>query len=140
MPRKDLKHNIDVKEAIPSTSVAANGATVGNIIDTLGYESVTFVIKGETLTDGVYTPSIEEGNDPALADTAAAGTDYILDSYADSALQPTDDNKARTLGYTGMKRYVRLTLTASAVTSGGRVSANCVLGGPLDAPTATQGG
>lgn len=133
--RKDLHSDIKVSRAIsPAAAIANNAATDSQIIDTIGYESLLFVINAGALTDGTLTPSLQEGDAANLSDAAnvAAG-----DTHGSSAvINATDDNVVRKIGYRGNKRYVRLRLTQAGATAGGFVDAVAVQGHPQTQPVA----
>ena len=138
MALRDLLHNIQVVEALAPTAVAANGASAGAIIDTQGYDSVCFAIHAGTLTDGTYTPSIEEGDASNLSDTGAVAAGDLIGTIAGATFAATADNTVKRLGYKGSKRYLRLTVTAASVgqAGGGAISAVAILGNPRNAPVA----
>ena len=126
MASRDLHSNIAVATALKHTTISANGATNGEIIDTLGYDSVEFVIVAGTLTDGTYTPSLTVGDASDLSDGATATK--LLGTIAGATFAATDDDKTKKFGYSGHRRYVRLTMTAASVTTGGMLAAVAVLG------------
>ena len=80
-------------------------------------------------------PSLTHGDTSNLADGTAVTAAEMLGTVAAASLALADDNAVKRLGYKGHKRYVRLTVTASAVTTGGTVSAIALLGAPALAPT-----
>ena len=135
MAKFDMQHGVKPYSAFNTYEFTGNEAKAGNIIDTLGYESVLLVFQSATLTDGVYTPSIEDGDDSALSDAAAVDTNFLLDSYADSTFVDTEDNTVKTLGLVNKKRYFKLTITSSVVTSGGTMTVGVILGNALHNPT-----
>lgn len=112
--------------ALASTAISANGATNGLSVDLLqagagDYRSVLFIAQSGTLTDGTYALSLEHsdnGSSWSAAGTATQGSATFV---------ATEDNAIEELGYAGPKRYVRLVVTASGVTTGGTVSAIAVL-------------
>ena len=110
------------------TNVVGSGTTVGNIIDAQGYESITFEANLHEWVDGVYTPLIEDGDDAALSDAATVTSDYLVGTPAAVAAILISANTVSSIGYIGKKRYVRISLVASGVTSGGSVSSTVILG------------
>ena len=134
---QDLYHNITVAAAIPPGSVSDNTAQVSNIIDKKGYNSVTFVIATGSLADAdaTFTVLVEEGNAANLSDAAAAADADLLGTEAGASFVFSDDNKTRKIGYTGTKRYVRLTITPASNASAALMSAVAILGHPQNAPT-----
>lgn len=132
----DLHHNIKASVALNTTAIAANGSTDGAIIDTAGFDSLEFVIQSGALTDGSYTPSFTEGDDPALGDGTAVAAGDLLGTIAGATFAAGDDNTVKRIGYRGYKRYVRLTITAATVTTGGAISAIAVQGDARHRPVA----
>ena len=83
---------------------------------------------------------VEDGNDSGLSDAAAvADADLISQGTAapeiDAAFQFDDDDEVRLIGYLGIKRYVRLTITQAANT-GAMLTAVGVVKLPLQRPAA----
>lgn len=133
MASKDLHNNIGVVNALDSTAIGSNTTTNGEVIDTAGFESIEFVIKSETLTDGSYAPTITEGDESDLSDGATA-TD-LIGAASDATFAATDDNTVKKIGYKGGKRYVRLNIVSTGVTTGGTLSAVAVKGNARSKPT-----
>ena len=136
MADKDLKNSVISKVALNIQAISTNTTTAGAIIDTLGYESVTFVLQSGTLTDGAYTPLIEDGDNSGLSDAAAVADDFLLGTEAGAAFALTDDNTTKRIGYVGKKRYVRVSVVSTSVSSGGTLGGVCVLGSAITRPTA----
>lgn len=130
----DLKNNISVLNALNIASISTNTATAGVSIDTKGFESALFAIQAGTLTDGTYTPEVSDSNDN-ITFTAVAD-DFLIGTEANAVLIATDDNKVKTIGYAGKKRYIKLTITSTGVTTGGTLGATVSLGHPKSAPVA----
>lgn len=133
---KDLHNNIKTEVAFNTAAISSDTTTAGNIIDLQGFESAEFAILAGTLTDGTYTPLLEEGDASDLSDAAAVADADLLGTEAAAALAATDDNTVTKLGYIGSKRYVRLSIVSASTTSGGTVSALVVKGHAGDNPVA----
>ncbi len=132
----DLHNNCYVVPALTQQAISTNTGTVGEIIDTKGFEMVEFVSLLGTITDGAYVASLEHGDDISLSDTAAVPAEEVLGgiSYA-----LAEDDEAKRMGYIGKKRYVRLTLTSTAVTTGVNMAGViCLKTSPMHAPIANQ--
>lgn len=115
--RKDLHNHIKPAVAFNPATISSSTTTAGNIIDTLGYGSVEFILTSGTRTDGTFTPLIEEGDDPALGDNVAVDDANLFGTEAGAALSAS--NSVKRVGYrVGNKRYVRLSYVSSGVTSG----------------------
>ena len=137
MSNNDLMNNIDVKRVISPVSVADNTAQVGQVIDGQGYGSVTYLIATGSIADAdaTFTVLLEECDTSGGTYTAVADDD-LLGTEALAGFQYDDDNECRKLGYRGIKRYTRLTITPANNASAALVAAVAVLGSPAVAKTA----
>lgn len=134
---KDLHHNCKVVNALNLQAISSNTTTVGNIIDTALFESIEWAIIAGTITDGAYALKIEHGDDSGLSDAADIGSDDLLGTL--TGLIATDDDGVKRVGYIGKKRYVRLSLVSTGVTTGvDSVGAVALLSDPKHAPVAEQ--
>ncbi len=129
---RDLVSNIDFKPSlVPQTinaSFCVTGANGG--VDLLGYESAMVCFNVGTLTDGTWTPKLQESDDnTTFTDVAAADQLGTL-----SALVTLVDQR---VGYRGVKRYLRggCTLTSSGGT-GIAIGVFVVRGNPAHKPLA----
>lgn len=134
MASKDLANSVDVRSAITNQAIGDNNGATGTIIDTQGFESVTFVLQVGTVTDGDYTLDLEEGDDSGLSDTAAVDNADLIGTEAGASFSAdTDDDKISILGYTGSKRYLRLNITSANTATGvDAIGATCILGHARD--------
>jgi hypothetical protein len=139
MTSRDLHNNIDIKRGIsPAAAGTDNTAYVSQIVDTLGYGSVEFIILTGANTDAnaTFTTLFEDGDDASLSDHAAVDDSFLLGTEALASFTYADDNKAFKIGYTGPKRYARVTITPSGNDSGNIYIAGAwLLGHPHVAPT-----
>ncbi len=132
----ELHNNISPAVALDAAVITTDTTTVGNIIDTQGYEAIEFVIQSGTVTDGTYTPLIEEGDDSGLSDAAAVADSGLLGTEAAAAFAAADDDAVKRVGYRGGKRYVRLSMVSAGTTAGAAFMAALALRGrPRHAPT-----
>ena len=130
---RDLKTIIEPVVAVDLTAkTGANTTTVGNIIDTQGYQGIDFVCRADNLQSGLITPLVEDGDDIALSDAAAVSDDFLIGTEAAAALSADGVSH---IGYVGKKRYVRLSLVSTNGPTGD-ISAIAILGFPLTSPTA----
>ena len=135
---RDMHNNIATKRAISPVVVTDNTAAVSQIIDRIGYDSLEFVIATGTLADAdaTFTVLVEDGNASNLSDNAAVDDKYLLGTEALASFIFSDDDKTFRIGYSGYKRYVRLTITPANNTGNAAIAAVAVLGQPKLAPTA----
>lgn len=136
MSYKDLHNSINVKRVLSPVSVADNTAQVGEVVDSKGFGSLEYIIATGSLgdADATFTTLLEESD--------ASGSGFL--PVADSDLLGTEDlasftfaadNKVFKLGYKGIKRYTRLTITPAANASAALISAIAVLDAPDIAAT-----
>lgn len=136
---RDLHNNVHAVRAIsPGAAVADNTPLVSQIIDRLGYDSLEFLILTGSLADAdaTFAVLLEDGNVPTLSDNAAVADDFLLGTEALASPTFADDDKVFKIGYSGSKRYVRLTITPAANTGNAFIAAVAVLGHAVKEPVA----
>jgi hypothetical protein len=134
MATKDLKNNISDSLGVNIQSISSNTTTVGNIIDSSGFESITFIQVSSAHTDGTYTLLIEDGDDAGLSDAAAVADDFLIGTEAATAITTADSSTS--IGYNGKKRYIRASIVSTGVTSGAALGCVVVRGDALTNPVA----
>lgn len=134
----DLHNNLDFKRAISPVSVADNTPAVSQIIDRTGYGALEFVILTGALADAdaTFTVLVEHGDAANLSDATAVADEDLLGTEVVAGFTFADDDKVRKIGYRGVMRYVRLTITPANNASGALLSAVAILGSPAILPTA----
>jgi len=134
---RDLHNNIAPKRAISPVSVSDNTAQVGQIIDRQGFNSLEYIIAIGSVADAdaTFTVLLEEGDASNLSDAVAVADKSLLGTEVLAGFQFDSDNTVRKLGYIGVKRYTRLTITPVNNASAALISAVAVLGHPANAPT-----
>ncbi|MEN6535635.1 MAG: hypothetical protein ABFD89_18370 [Bryobacteraceae bacterium] len=119
---RDIMDNLDVKRAIsPQAAYTSNTAIVSQIVDLQGYDGCMLAIDlgVNTDTDATFTVLIEDGNTSNLSDNAAVDDAYLNGTELLAGFTAAgDDNKLKKIGYTGIKRYLRATITPAANDSG----------------------
>jgi hypothetical protein len=133
----DIHNDMYVRMALNSGAIASSTTTNGNIIDTQGFNALEFILRASAYTDGTFTPSFTHGDDAALGDgTTVDAADLITtDGAGTSSAAVTAANAPKRIGYRGDKRYVRLNIVSTSVSSGGTLSAEALLARPSVAPT-----
>jgi len=134
MSEFDLHSRVDDRVALTTQVISSNTTTVGEIIDTKGFESIEFVLQSGTITDGAYAILLEEGDDAALSDAATLDSELTLGAL--TGFVAADDDATIRVGSIGKDRYQRVSLVSTGVTTGGTFSAVVVLGTPHTAPVA----
>ena len=134
----DLHNNLDFKRALSPVSVADNTAQVSQIIDRQNFGSMEFVIITGALADAdaTFAVLVEHGDAANLYDAVAVPDDDLLGTELQAGFTFADDDKLRKIGYRGIKRYVRLTITPTGNASAALLSAIAVMGSPGLLPTA----
>lgn len=123
----------------PVAARTDNTAIVSAIIDTLGFGSCTLVLMTGTNTDAnaTFAVLVEDGDDASLTDNAAVDDTYLVGTEALAGFTFADDVECRKIGYTGLKRYVRMTVTPSGNDAGNIFLAGvAIMGHPARQPTA----
>lgn len=115
--------------ALKLQDIDSDTTTVGEIIDTLDWEAIEFMIMSGTLTDGAFAVQLFEGDEDDMADEAqVADAMDIIGSIPSFAL--TEDDTIKSFGYVGNKRYLRIKVVSTATTDGGFFAAMAVQGKP----------
>lgn len=131
---RDLKSSVLGANALDNQNITSNTTTVGDILDSQGFESLTMLIQSGVVTDGDYVALLEDGDDPALSDAAVINSDNVIGSLPSFAA--ADDNAVKSVGIVTKKRFVRLSLVSTNVTGGGFFSAVGLKGHAASRPTA----
>lgn len=139
---KDLANSIKCSLAEPPVAAQTNSDTaiVSAILDTADFGGAVFVGIFGTNTDAnaTFTVLVEDGDVSTLSDNAAVADEFLTGIEA-MGLDYADDNKVFKIGYTGPKRYVRVTLTPSGNNSGDVFFAGVwIQGFPRKGPQSTQ--
>jgi hypothetical protein len=114
-------------------NATTNGTTIDRTDPTGGTDSTTTalaVVFTGVITDGSHAVTVQDSDDGSS--WAAASTDYIQGTQP--TMTSTDSNKAFEIGYTGPKRYLRVSIVSSGSTTGGIFGAVVILGGAGRAP------
>ena len=133
MASVDLKNGIKIVNGLNIAAITTNTTTLGVEVDTQGYESVTIEVMLGARTDGTVTPLLQE-TDVAGSYSGSVADEDLIGLEADAALS-TLHTRSR-FGYVGKKRYVRLSLVSTGVTTGLTAGASVILGSPRSAPVA----
>lgn len=135
MASREQVSNLRLLPARNAAAITTNTTTNGIEIDTQGFSSLTFAIQSATITDGNYAILIEETDTTGSGYATVAAADLTV-AVASVAFIATDDNVVKKIGYTGARRFVRLSFVSTGVTTGGTLSALAILGDPSFAPAA----
>lgn len=120
----DLHHDCSFEDALASLTIGSNTTTNGIIIDRAGFQALEFGLKMGTITDGAYAVKLEHGDDSGLSDAADVDA---AEQLGDADFADTEDDTVKRLGYIGKKRYVRIVVTSTGVTTGATLVAALAL-------------
>lgn len=135
---RGLMNNIHTLVALAPVVVVDNTAQVSAIIDLQGYDSCTFAILAGVLADvdATFAVTMDHGNVSNLSDAAAVTAADLNGTLALAGFTFADDNETRKIGYVGIRRYVRLTITGTNNAGNAPLAVLAILGHPRIAPTA----
>lgn len=109
---RDIANGLDLKRAIsPQAARTDNTAIVSTACDLRGYDGCMLAINigANTDADATFTVLFEDSDDNSTY--AAVADEYLNGTEALAGFTFADDNELRKIGYNGIKRYVRATIT-----------------------------
>ncbi len=109
--------------------------TDGTAVDTRGYDAVEVVLTLGEYADDSHVLTIEDSND-GQSFTPASATDIVGDDWPALVDDATLDEETIRVGYTGARRYLRVSTTVTGTGGGSPYGAVIVLGLPKAAPVA----
>lgn len=134
---RDITNHLHLSAAFaPGAAVTDNTAQVSTVCDRRGYDSVMLSMITGTLSDAdaTFTVLIEDSDDNSTY--AAVADEYLNGTEALAGFTFADDGEPRKVGYCGIKRYVRATVTPANNTGNLYLAGLWVLGNPSRQPTA----
>ena len=136
--RDQMSNIAPVQVLAPVAARTSSSPLVGNIVDRLGFGSLTYLINigANTDADVTFTVLLEDGDAADMSDAAAVADAQLIGTEALASFTFADDDEMRKLGYIGGKRYSRLTITPAGNAGNIFVSCVAVMGYPHIAPTA----
>ncbi len=137
---RDLHNNIEHRRVISPSRTTNDTPLVGQIIDHANREHVEYLIATGTLADAdaTFTVLLEDGDAANLSDNAAVADAFLLGTEAGASFAFGDDDEVRKLGYIGIKRYSRLTITPANNTGNADIAAVAILAGSRKLPHTSQ--
>lgn len=116
---RDIANGLDLKRAIvPQAARTDNTAIVSTACDLRGYDGCMLAINIGANTDANATFAVLMEDSDNNSDWTAVADEYLNGTEALAGFAFDDDNELRKIGYTGIKRYVRGTITPSGNDSG----------------------
>lgn len=138
MASRDLMNSVHPVVAIAPVVVTDGTAQKSAAIDTLGYESVTFIIQLGTLADidATFAVTVKDGATSTQSAHADVADDFLIGTEALAGFQFDDDGECRKIGYKGGKRYVSIEIDDVVANTGNvPLAVLCLLGHPKSVPT-----
>ena len=123
MASYDQKTSLKAVKAFNIASITTSTTTVGSSIDTKGFESLTLFVELGARTDGTFLPLVQDSDDNSIF--ADVIDQFLIGTEAEASLNTA--NTVKSIGYVGKKRYVKLSIVSSSVTSGATASATAIL-------------
>lgn len=123
MPVKDIRSNLKPIQVM-NANITSNTTTSGSILDTQGYDlGVMFQYASPVYTDGTFTPTILESDDPAMAGSNTVAADNLIGTYAGAVVSAVTAalGTLPTIGVIGTKRYLQVQEVSTSVTTGARI-------------------
>lgn len=130
MGNRALHENIS---SVVGIAPAANrtATTTGGTVDLAGYRSAAVLVQFGVVTDGTWTPSLEESDNDS--DWSAVAAADIAGTF--TATTSSNDDTVQEVSYLGTNRYIRVVVTETVASSTGALfNAVVVRGDPLKAP------
>ena len=129
---KDINSIVKAVNAKTSETITNTTPVVGEIIDTDGFNSVSFALMCSAYTSGnISISKVEESDDSGMSGATEVDAARLIGSL------PTVDaaGESAQVGVVSNKRYLQVTVVG-ADTPSATVSAVAVKGHPFNAPTA----
>jgi hypothetical protein len=119
MANRDFASNIAV-----GVSVAPDGnrtsSVTGSSVDLQGADSAAAVVHFGSITDGTFTPKLQESDSSGSGFSDVASSD-LAQSFSDATSSESDTTQE--VSYIGNKRYIRVVVSATGTSTGGKLSA-----------------
>lgn len=134
---RDIMNHVHITPAFaPKAAVTDDTAQVSTVADLKGFGSAMlgFITGTDADADATFTVLVEDSADNAA--WAAVADEYLNGTEALAGYTFADDNECRKIGYHGIKRYVRATITPANNTGNVFIGGFWVLGHPSRQATA----
>jgi hypothetical protein len=130
MANRDGSNDKKILWAKTPAAISTDTTTASNIIDTQGYDKVTFILTATAYTDGTYTPAVSESDDSGMSgENAVADAELtrLETAAAVSAATTQAVDASKKIGYLGSKRYVTCDIVSASTSSGATVGVMAIL-------------
>jgi hypothetical protein len=131
----DIYNTLKEQQVLAPVAITDNTARVGTVVDLAGFDALKYSIAIGTLADAdaAFAVLVEDSDDGVTY--TAVDDKFLLGTEAAASFTFADDNKVRSIGYNGSKRYNRMTITPANNTGSAVFGVTAILGYPLNAPT-----
>lgn len=128
MSRQDIKNHISPAQSLRPAAHTAD--TDGADVDLANFDAACVVIDLGAWTDGTHTFEVQHADDDGTGspDTYAAVADADLDGTEPVVDAADEDDTVHEIGYHGIKRWLRVSVTVAAATTGAVYGASVVRG------------
>ena len=130
MAHRDGSNDKKILWAVDPQAISTNTTTTSNIIDTQGFDKVTFVLIANAYTDGTFTPLVNESDDSGMSGESAVIDAELSRTEANAAITAETTNSTDATGkisYLGSKRYVTCDVVSTSTSSGATVGVLAIL-------------
>ena len=118
---RDGSSEIKVISAFPYTNIGSATTTAGTVIDTRGFDSLTFAIHVTTNSaagGSTLYPLLEDDDAVGMGTLETVAAADLVGTIAGATFAITDDDTTKKIGYRGKKRFVRLSIVTTGFGSG----------------------
>ncbi|MEW2631792.1 hypothetical protein AB0903_09065 [Streptomyces sp. NPDC048389] len=116
--RGDIKNHLEPAQSLAPAARTASANGTG--VDLANFDAAAVVVDAGVWTDGTHTFEVQDSDDNA---TFAAVADEFLDGTEPVIDAADEDAQIYTVGYHGIKRYLRVIVTVAGATTGAAYSA-----------------
>ena len=120
---KDIRSNL-FPQLEMNANIVSNTDTFGTAIDMADFEDgFLFTFFAQAFTDGVYTPGIQESDDVGFSSPGDVEQGRLIGTPANEAISAVaaGGDELGSLGAFGTKRFLRLKITSTVVTTGAQI-------------------
>lgn len=119
--RTSVYHRSKSVVALAPNAIAVNGTTNGATVDLLqggagDFKTALLVVQSRAIGEGSHAVTFEHSDNGTVWSAAGDAVTGTLGTFT-----ATDDNVIREVGYSGAKRYFRIVVTTTGITTGNGV-------------------
>lgn len=119
MANRDFVSCIDTEVSVTPDGNRTTDVT-GSSVDLQGADSAAAIVHYGTITDGTFTAKLQESDSSGSGFSDVTSAD-LVQSFADAT--STESNSTQQVSYIGNKRYIRVVVTQTGTSTGGKLSA-----------------